>query len=181
MTTKKNKHGTVRRAVDKVQDTIGGVAGRAKAATVVGADAFVEQAAVGDHYEIEAARLALRRARSPEVKAVAEQMLQDHTTSKHHLAAALEMNEARSVKHPPRELDARRQKLLEHLAAAPDDHFDATYLDQQVLAHEETSALFSTYGKRGDNPQLRSFALGTAPVIERHLSRMKALKARLAH
>jgi len=48
--------------------------------------------------------------------------------------------------------------------------FDATYLDQQVLARGETVILMRTYGEGDDNPQLRSVALGTLPVVERHLS-----------
>jgi len=33
-----------------------------------------------------------------------------------------------------------------------------------------------TYAKSGDNPQLRSLAFGTLPVIERHLAHAKMMK-----
>lgn len=179
MNKKKGEHGTVQHAVDKTQDAVGGVAGKMKASMVSSADSFVENAAIGDRYEVRAAQVALQRASSAEVKAIAKKMILDHTASTHHLQAALEMNETRGVAKPPNQVDTRRQKMLEHLDAAPADKFDATYLDQQRLAHEETLSLMESYRDRGDNPQLRSYAAGTAPVVSRHLEHMKHLKSQL--
>lgn len=175
--SEKSEHGGVRRAVDKAQDTVGGVIGQAKAAMVTSADTFVENAAIGDLYEIESARLALRRSTSPNVQAIARRVLTDHTASTHHLRAALEMNETRGVHPPPSELDARRRKMLEHLDAVTDDAFDSTYLDQQQLAHEETVSLLKSYRDKGDSPQLRSLAAGALPVVERHLQHIKGLRS----
>jgi putative membrane protein len=177
MTDNSEEHGGMRRAVDKVQDAVGGLAGRAAAGMVSSADKFVERASIGDMYEIEAARLALRRSTSPQIHAVALQMLADHTTSKHQLGAAMEMSETREVPAPPLELDARHRTMIEHLDTAPADAFDATYIDQQVLAHEETLALLTHYRDKGDNPQLRSYAAGSAPVVERHLHHVKDLRS----
>jgi putative membrane protein len=177
MTDKSRQHSGMRGTLDKAQDAIGGLGGRAAAAMVSSADKFVERAAIGDMYEIEAARLALRRSTSPEILTVAMQMLADHTTSKHQLGAALEMNETRDVPDPPLELDARHRTMIEHLDAAPGDAFDSTYIDQQVLAHEETLTLLTHYRDKGDNPQLRSYAAGSAPVVERHLHHVKQLAA----
>jgi putative membrane protein len=177
MSDKPEEHGGMRRAMDKAQDAVGGLAGRASASMVTSADTFVERASIGDMYELEAARLALRRSSSPQIQAIALQMLYDHSTSKHQLGAALEMNETRGVPPPPHDLDARHRTMIEHLDAAPDDTFDATYIDQQVLAHQETLTLLTNYRDKGDNPQLRSYAAGGAPVVERHLHYMKALKS----
>lgn len=175
----RDEHRGARRASDKVQDALGGLAGRVSAKTVSDADTFVESAAVSDMFELAASKVALDRSTSPEIQAVALQMLEHHTTTTHQLQAALEMNETRDVAAPPEEMDKRRRKMLEHLCAAPDDKFDATYLDQQVMAHEEALNLMHGYWSKGDNAQLVSVAAGTAPVIERHLSRMKALQSRV--
>lgn len=172
-----NRTGTVGNLVDRAMDAVGGAIGAASAATTTSADAFVQNAAIGDRYEIEAARLALSRSRSAEVRAAAAKMINDHTANTNHLLCALEMNETAGVAAPPQELDTRRAKMLQHLAEAPDDKFDATYLAQQVLAHEETVTLMRDYGKAGDNPQLRSLAVSARPVVERHLEHMKMVKA----
>lgn len=167
--------GTVGNLVDRAMDTVGGLVGAAGAATPTSADGFVENAAIGDLYEIESSRLALQRSSSAEVRAAAAKMIVDHTANSHHLASALEMNETVGVAAPPSGLDARRAKMVEHLREAPDDAFDKTYLSQQVLAHEETVALMQTYAKSGENPQLRSLAMSAAPVVERHLKHMQML------
>jgi putative membrane protein len=170
-----NQTGTVGNLVGRAMDAVGGAIGAASAATTSGADAFVKNAAIGDRYEIEAARIALARSRSDEVRSAAAKMIVDHTANSHHLLAALEMNETRGVAAPPQGVDTRREKMLKHLDEAPDDKFDTTYLSQQVLAHEETVTLMREYGENGDNPQLRSLAVSGLPVIERHLDHMKML------
>ena len=171
--------GQIKNTVDKVTDAVGGTAGKMGAAMTTDAASFVENAAIGDTYEIEAAHIALRRSTDKTVHTIARQMIADHTTSTHHLRAALEMNETDGVSTPPGELDSRRQTMIDHLADAPDDAFDSSYLDQQVLAHEETASLLRSYGQSGDNAQLRSFALGTLPVVERHLAHVKEVRQSL--
>lgn len=165
--------------VNKVTDAIGGTMAKLGAASTTSADGFVEQAAIGDAYEIAAAGIALRRSRNDAVRTTAARMISDHTTSRHHLQAALEMNETRGVALPPDRLDTRRETMLEHLAEASEDSFDRTYAGQQVLAHEETASLMRSYAECGDNPQLRSVALCTLPVVERHLAHVKHLRAQL--
>jgi putative membrane protein len=174
--TQEHKHGSVRNTFDKLQDAVGGMMGRMSASMVSSANAFVEKAALSDRYEIEAARVALRRTKSPDLVQLAKTMVADHTASTHNLQAALEMQETRGVMGPPAELDARHRTMIEHLEAAPDDQFDSTYIDQQVLAHEEALALLVHFRDQGDNPQLRSCAGAFAPVVYRHLQHCKALK-----
>jgi putative membrane protein len=173
------QHGTLRHTMDKATDVIGGMMGRAKAqsAGAHSAGSFVENAAIGNLYEIAAAQIAIGRSRSEGVREVAQQMIADHTTMTHQLRSALRMNEAADVPAPPGELDTRRRKLLDHLEAAPDDAFDKTYLDQQVLAHKENHDLLSGYAMNGDNPQLRSLAASAEPVVRRHLAKMERLQA----
>jgi putative membrane protein len=177
MTVGTEKHSSARAAFDKLQDAVGGMMGRMSASMVTSANAFVEKAALSDRYEIEAARVAMRRTKSPELMRLAHMMIADHTASTHNLQAALEMNETRGgVIGPPPQLDARHRTMIEHLEAAPDDMFDSTYIDQQVLAHEEALSLLVHFRDQGDNPQLRSCAAAFAPVVYRHLQHCKALK-----
>ena len=168
--------GKIKNKVNKVADTAGGAVGKLNAATTTKADEFVKNAAIGDLYEIEAAKIAMVRSREERTAQIARKMIADHTTSTHHLQAAMEMNETRGVEPTARDLDTRRQTMLDHLAEAPEDAFDKTYLDQQVLAHEETVTLMRNYSEGGDNAQLRSFALGTLPVVERHLTFAKTVR-----
>ena len=171
--------GELKNSLNKAVDTAAGVGGRMSASATTSADRFVENAAIGDLYEIEAARRALQRSRDERVRRIADKMISDHRTSTHQLRSALEMNEARGVAAPPSTPDERRKTMLQHLDEAPDDSFDKTYLDQQVLAHEETASLMRSYADDGDNAQLRSYAFGTLPVVERHLEKVKQVRGAL--
>lgn len=82
----------MRHTVNKREDTRGS-AGRVSAALITSAHQFVESAVIRDLYEIAAGRVAMQRSASPELQAVARRMIENHTTSYHHMLAALEMKE----------------------------------------------------------------------------------------
>lgn len=167
-------------ALNKMQDMVGGAVGMASASSAGSHDAaaFVQNAAMGDMYEVAAGEIAARRSRSDAVRMFAAMMVQHHTTSMHQMQSALASSEV-TLEHPdlraPAELDNRRNGMLQHLQDASDDDFDTTYLDQQKLAHRETVTLLKGYAENGDNPQLRSTALGALPMVERHLRALDRL------
>lgn len=175
-----DKHDGLKGLADKAQDMVGGMVGMASASTAGSHDAraFVMNGCVSDRYEIEAAAVALRRSRSDSVRAFAQMMAEHHTTAMHQMASALRSHEVRDPLPdiaPTAELDARRQGMIQHLLDAPDDDFDRMYLDQQKLAHQEAIALHRGYAEHGDNPQLRSVALGGLPMVERHAAALKRI------
>ena len=163
--------------VDKTMDMVGGVVGKASAATMgsVSAGSFIATARTGDLYEIEAGRLAMQRSRSPEIKLAAEQLVMDHTTSMHQLQSAIRMSEAQV--EPPRELDSRRAGMIKHLHDATDDQFDTMWLKQQRLAHSETLTLFEGFAKHGSDEQLRSYARSMVPGLRLHKNMIDRLLA----
>lgn len=168
------KPGGVKGALNKAGDMVGGMVGKASAATAGSHDseAFVMNACIGDLYEVEAGRIAAQRARTDAAREFGMMMVDHHTTATHQMQAALMSSEvARFLPNlkATTQLDNRRQGLLKHLREAPDDGFDKAYLDQQRTAHEEAITLHRGYAENGDNPQLRSVAIGGLPMIERHL------------
>jgi putative membrane protein len=168
---KREKRGGLRGTMDKMTDTVGGMVGKTAAATVTDARSFVEKAAIGDMYEVEAARIALQRSRAAPVLTMAQMMLDDHTTSTHQMMSALRSSEVTRPHGglmPPTDLDTRRRGMIDHLRNAADDEFDQRYLDQQEMAHSETETLLSGYGDSGDNPQLQSVARSALPMVQRH-------------
>jgi putative membrane protein len=142
------------------------------------AKAFVEAAASGDRYEVEAARIALRRSRSEGVQAFAQMMIDHHTSASHQLMSALRTGEVtRSEKglEMPTTLQARHSGLLDELNKVPDEEFDASYLEQQKQAHGETAALLSGYAAKGGNPQLCSVARSALPMVQRHAAMVERI------
>lgn len=175
MADDKSTHTGAGRAIDKAQDAVGAAVGKTSASLGGGSTgAFVKNAALGDMYEIKAAEVALRRARDPKVRSLAEEMIADHKQASANLKVMVQS--LGDVDNPPEELDARRKGMIENLEKAPDGDFDKSYLEQQAAAHEEATTLFRNYGDNGDNPQLKGLAIETLPVLERHFQHVRELQ-----
>jgi len=174
------KPGGLKGALNKAGDMVGGMVGQASAATAGShnSEAFVMNACVSDLYEVEAGRIAAQRARTDAARELGLMMVDHHTTATHQMQAALMSSEVTRVLpnlKPTTQLDNRREGMLKHLLEASDDDFDRTYLDQQRTAHQEAITLHKGYAENGDNPQLRSLAMGGLPMIERHLKAIERI------
>lgn len=170
------KQSTLGEMADRAQEMVGGMVGMGTAATAGSVDAatFLENAAIGNAYELEAGRLALSRARSPHVLELVREMLDDHMTAHHHLRSTLRsMPDAPAL---PDRLDARRAQMIDHLRQASDDSFESRFVEQQIMAHQENITLFQGYSATGNDPRLKLFAAGALPSLERHLQ--MAMEAR---
>jgi putative membrane protein len=162
--------------VNAAQDAAGAAVGATSAATLGSHDtgAFVDNAGQGNMYEIQAAQIAEQKSTSPAVKAFAKMMIVDHTA----LANQMKPLIIKAGKTAPTELDQRRKGFLDNLNAASPQAFDKTYIDQQVAAHEETLSLMKGYADNGDDPGLKAAAAKTAPKVQAHLDKAKALQAK---
>lgn len=109
-----------------------------------------------------------------EVKAFAEQMVTDHTKAAQDLTPAAEQEGLT----PPAELDAKHQEMLDGVAAAEGEAFDAAYVKAQVSAHDEAVALFEGYSTGGPDGALKDFATATLPVLQQHQQHIKELAAK---
>ena len=162
-------------AVDKAQDMAAGPVGQTSAATM-GANtvsAYVPSAAIGDMYEIQAADIALERSQNAQVKELATMIKTDHTAASNAMKAMLP--QAAPDMAPPTELDERRQGLIDNLRSASAENFDATWLDQQIAAHNEALTLHRGFSNE-DSP-LAAHARMVVPKIEAHLRRAEEIKA----
>ena len=137
---------------------------------------FVARMTLTDLYEIDAGRIALERATTPEVRSFAETMIADHQRAGAEMQAAIASQ--RSPARPPAELDAPRRALLGDLRAASDAAFEAVYIDQQVEAHENALRLLREHAETGDTPALRDWARRTAPRVDDHRKMAHALDRR---
>lgn len=164
--TSKSKVG--RDAGDAAAAPVGQVA--ASTAGSTNTTAFVQNAARSDMYEIQAANMALQRSQSAQIKDFAQTMVKDHTQTSQKLMAALP-----SGVTAPKDLDKRRQGMLDNLKNSAPGEFDKRYAAQQVAAHQEALTLMKGYGEHGDNAQLKQLASQTAPKIEQHLNMAKML------
>ena len=134
---------------------------------------FSQEVATNDMFEMEAARVALKRSHNGQVRAFAERMMSDHKQSEDRLRdVLLKIDHAPSL---PKHLDDRRQGMIDELRGARDSDFDGRYLSQQVNAHNEALILMRGYGNTGDTTLAKQFARQSIETVELHLRQAEQL------
>jgi putative membrane protein len=134
---------------------------------------FVKVVTSSNAFEIESSKLALEKAKDPDVKAFAKQMIADHTMAGDKLKKAAKLGDEPPVLSP------KHAAMLETLKGASDQDFQPLYIDMQTSAHMEAVTLFATYAKGGDDAAVKKFAAQTLPKLEMH--KMHVLKLVAAH
>lgn len=134
---------------------------------------FIENAAHNGHAEVEASRMALQKARSPQIKEFAQKMVADHTKANEELAA---LARARGVTPPtePSLVQKGKQKLMLDMADGED--FDRRYAESMgIEAHQNTIELFEKASREVKDPELRAFAANKLPTLRHHLEMARQL------
>ena len=164
-------------AGNKAEDATGAAVGATSANTVGSHDtaAFASNASQSDMYEVQAAQIAEKRSKNPQIQAFARMMVKDHTASTAMLAPLIQA----AGQTPADKLDNRRQGFIDHLNAASDAEFDKTYVDQQVAAHKEALDLMQGYAKDGSDPGLKDGASKIAPTVQKHLDKITGIQSSL--
>ena len=133
---------------------------------------FLENAAQSGHAEIEGSQLALTKARSPEVKDFAQQMIQDHSMVNQELTALAQQKGYM----PPTEPSVMQRAELKTLSVT-DDSFDRLYASRiGVAAHESAVKLFREASTNAMDPDVRAFAAKNLPALEQHLEMARRLQ-----
>jgi len=134
---------------------------------------FIDNATVGNKFEIDTSQLALEHAKSPDVKTFAQQMIDDHTKAAQELKTALA--EAK-IEPPSDSLDvAHAAKYAKLRLFTTKDGFDSAYTTDQLKAHQDTVAKFKDYAANGPTPEVKAFATKMLPTLEHHLEMVKNL------
>ncbi|WAJ35507.1 DUF4142 domain-containing protein [Pseudomonas sp. GOM7] len=135
---------------------------------------FVEEASAKGIAEIEAAKLALEKARSEDVKGFAQMMIDDHGRANQQLKE-LAQRKNLDVSDDAELMNKAKAMVLK---MRDEDSFDKAYMNNQVAAHQETIELF----KRGVNVEdqdIAAFARETLPKLEKHLERAQRINGEL--
>ena len=134
---------------------------------------YVSAAAIGDLFEVESSKIALRRSASNELKVFAKEMIQQHGESMHELKSAILKTHLDVIVSA--KLDRKHQKLLDALDHASEDDFKSKFIVAQVAAHEDALDLQKQYAMSGDNQDLKGLAAQTVTVVQTHLNRLATL------
>lgn len=138
---------------------------------------FVTKAATGDLFEIEASKLAEERADAAS-KTFAAKMIKDHTETSAELKALVSSGKVPATL--PTALDSSHQKKLDKLKGLTGVQFDRQYDDMQRAAHKDAVSMFQRYARRGDNPDLKTFASKYLPHLQEHRRMAQDLRSQAA-
>jgi putative membrane protein len=140
-----------------------------------GTDAeFVDKAALGGKTEVQASQLALKQAKSADVRTFAKRMVADHGKAN----AQLTKLAARKGIKPQAEQIADPD--VEALRGKQGHDFDVAYVAAAGPdAHRKTIALFESEAREGKDADLRAFAKSTLPTLKHHLSMAEALQRKV--
>ena len=73
--------------------------------------------------------------------------------------------------------DQKAQMVAQIQSMPAGPQFDATFVNTQLMAHQEAYALHSSYAQNGDDPMLRRIARGALPLLRLHISQLTRLQA----
>lgn len=132
---------------------------------------FVRKASAAGLAEVNAAQIALKQAKSDEVKKFARQMIEDHTK------ANAQLNSLADSKRymPAATMDNEHQKMARKMADLTGRAFDREYIQTQLKDHEKAVALFEHESKDGKDADLKEFASKTLPTLKKHLEMVRML------
>lgn len=147
-------------------------AGQSAAGTATGAklsagdEKILKDMAMANMAEIEGGKLAQGKSQSSEVKAFAQQMIDDHTANLNEVKA---LAQARGVTLPT-EPDAKHKAMAAKLEKMSGDAFDKAYMKQAgVQDHKAVHAKLMAASKKAKDPEVKALVDKTEPVVAQHL------------
>ena len=133
---------------------------------------FVTSAAMIDMFEIRAGQLAQKKADDPAFQDLAQLTIADHTKTSQQLKPMAANLRGVAL---PLELDSGLKQKIDQLGSLSGAAFERQYKTEQVEGHKQAVALFESYAKSGDNPELKSWAAQTLPTLKMDLQHAEAL------
>jgi len=124
---------------------------------------FIEKAAGGGMFEVQAGQLAATRAQSPDVKSYAGMLVDQHTKANDELTQLANAKGVELPAAPPR--DMRRE--IEKMGKKNGAEFDKEFIKTAVKDHK----------KDIKDPELKAWATKTLPVLKEHLAQAEKLQA----
>ena len=136
---------------------------------------FAREASLGGTGEVDAAKLAARKAHSSAVRDFANMMVSDHGKANQQLSAVLSANASKTSTTP----DMDHKVMLDQLEKTSGEAFDVLYIRGQVAEHQKTVQLYEWIIDNGQDPRLTRYAMNTLPTVMRHLELARSIQAQL--
>ncbi|MBD9629547.1 DUF4142 domain-containing protein [Pseudomonas sp. PDM20] len=131
---------------------------------------FVSEASAAGMAEIDAAKLALKKSQSADVKTFAQHIIDDHEKANATLKSLAAKHQLQLADSASLTSQAKA-KVLD----VREESFDAAYANNQVSAHEEAVKVFTDAANHAADADIKNFAQQTLPVLQQHLEMARDL------
>jgi putative membrane protein len=150
-----------------------GTAGAHAATTLSAGDQrILTELAQANLAEISAGKLAQDKAQSPEVKAFAQQMVDDHSKG---LQAVQQVAQNKEVSLPS-EPDSKHQAMAAKLGKMSGDAFDRAYLARAGVGdHQAAHKKLLQASKKARDPDVKALVAQLQPTVDQHLNKVQQL------
>ncbi len=133
---------------------------------------FMVEAAQGGMAEVAFGKIATQKASSNVVKEYARRMVVEHTTANNELKALAKQKGVTL----PTTIGEDNEELKQKLSKLSGAKFDKEYMKEAgVESHGDQAELFERQVARGQDPDVKSFAARTLPVVQKHLQHAQAI------
>jgi len=125
--------------------------------------------------EVMLGRLAIKNGKSKEVKNFGAMMVKDHSKANDKL---MKLIKDKSITLPSLP-DEQERTLINKLSQKTGSDFDRAYVSIMVDDHKKDVKEFTAETKKLQDPDLKSFALKTLPILQNHLDEINAIHSRM--
>jgi putative membrane protein len=137
---------------------------------------FVNTVAMDGLAEVELARLAIQKAKSPDVKQFAQRMVTDHSK------ANVELKQLASNKNVtlPAEPNAQQKADKDRLSKLSGAEFDREYMSLMASAHDKAVTAFEGEARDGREIDVKAWASKILPTLREHQTLAKQIAAKVS-
>ena len=132
---------------------------------------FLKMAADANMMEAHLGQMAEAQASAETVKNFGKTLDQDHTKS----YSQLQQVATKDGESIPTGINVGQNKSIEQLMHMKGKSFDRSFVLHEIQDHQKAIAEFKREAQRGENPDLKSYAQQTLPVLENHLHQAQDL------
>lgn len=127
---------------------------------------FIKEASADNQFEIQLSRFVEKQAQDPQVKELAQRLVQDHKQAQQQLQ---EIAQGMNMQLPS-QLEQWQQDKLQAMQQKHGKHLEMHYTFGQVGDHTTDLLSYRYEAEHGENAQVKQYAEKTIPVLERHLA-----------
>lgn len=136
---------------------------------------FAVKATYSNRAEIEAGNVAVMNAQNAQVKAYGQQMITEHSMAQQKLDSIANVMGWQL----PQTTDSAHIALKQTLMSLSGYAFDTTYMNSQIMDHQNTLNLMNNYLQQGFNAILKQYAQETTPKVQMHYTEAVTIRGSL--